>query len=131
MGLIAEGKLTKHGKLTEGTPADYAKPHSDQDPNKEMEMDDTEVAEAAVATPVESKKRKAEGSPEADEEASEKKEKKDKSEKKEKKDKSEKKQKNKDKEKKKEKKEKDKKAKKEKKASLKRKRGLAGKSLKF
>merc|ERR1712167_217594 len=28
--LIAEGKLTKHGKLTERTPADYAKMHSDQ-----------------------------------------------------------------------------------------------------
>merc|ERR1711907_770139 len=32
--LISEGKLTKHGKLTEDTPADYAKLHSDQGSQK-------------------------------------------------------------------------------------------------
>jgi H/ACA ribonucleoprotein complex subunit 4 len=76
--LIADGKLTKHGKVTADTPADYANLHTDQ----KQVVTDTAMAEEAAATPV-TKKRKAEESPEP--ESDEKKKKKEKKEKKEKK----------------------------------------------
>merc|ERR1712086_41686 len=76
--LIADGKLTKHGKVTGDTPADYANLHTDQ---KVVEKDDTEMAEEAAT-----KKRKAEESPaESEDEKKEKKKKKEKKEKKKKK----------------------------------------------
>merc|ERR1711935_32661 len=80
--LIADGKLTKHGKVTGDTPADYANLHTDQ---KVVEKDDTETAvDAAEEAPT--KKRKAEESPaESEDEKKEKKKKKEKKEKKKKK----------------------------------------------
>merc|ERR1712127_223587 len=80
--LIADGKLTKHGKVTGDTPADYANLHTDQ---KVVEKDDTEMAvDAAEEAPT--KKRKAEESPaESEDEKKEKKKKKEKKEKKKKK----------------------------------------------
>jgi H/ACA ribonucleoprotein complex subunit 4 len=60
--LIADGKLTKHGKVTDDTPAEYANLHTDE---KEA------MAAEAAATPV-TKKRKAEESPEPDSVAKEK-----------------------------------------------------------
>merc|ERR1712166_412925 len=76
--LLADGKLTKHGKVTGDTPADYANLHTDQ---KVVEKDDTEMAEDAAT-----KKRKAEESPaESEDEKKEKKKKKEKEEKKKKK----------------------------------------------
>merc|ERR1711865_972731 len=66
--LIADGKLTKHGKVTGDTPADYANLHTDQ-----------KQAAPVVATPV-TKKRKAEESPEPESDEKEKKKKKEKKE---------------------------------------------------
>merc|ERR1711865_993268 len=82
--LIADGKLTKHGKVTADTPADYANLHTDQ--KQAAPVADTEMAEEAAATPV-TKKRKAERSPEpeSDEKVKKKKEKKEKKKKKKKK----------------------------------------------
>ena len=61
--LIAEGKLGKYGKVTADTPADYANLHTD----KAEKVDDTEMAaDAAQGSPVASKKRKADESPERD-----------------------------------------------------------------
>jgi len=84
--LIADGKLTKHGKVTADTPADYANLHTDQ--KQAAPVADTEMAEEAAATPV-TKKRKAEESPEPESDEKEKKKKKEKKEKKKKKKKAE------------------------------------------